>query len=246
MHLKLCASFQRKNTNMNFGYTKLVFTLVVLVFCQILFSQSVLPYDTATGKTIYNYTIELDKSFKKELIYHLVQDWYSADAAQFNRTNVCDTAKIVSDKKKNENKETVLKEFRNEFPLQAVDPEGSRIAGKIVTKYFRTQNSCMRLIYLQYFLIINVEDNRLNCQINDVRYNHFNPKTYTPQRIFNWSNTSNCDPINTIEYLRDCEQCHDEFSGLVSFLNADVSELIYNLGQYLKTQKALTLNSAPN
>lgn len=225
---------------------KLALILLLTVCTKITFAQSALPYDAATGKAIYNYTIELDKSFKKERLYQLVQDWYAVDATQFNRTNLCDTAAPVVDKKKNENKEAVLKEFKNEFPLQAVDPEGSRIAGKVITQYCRPQNSCMRLMYLQYFLIINIEDNRLNCQINDVRYNHFNFKTYAPQRIYNWSNTGNCDPINTIEYLRDCEQCHDEFNGLASFLNSDISELIYNLSQFLKTNKALTLNTTSN
>lgn len=225
---------------------KLALILLAFACAKISSAQSsILPYDSVTGKTIYNFTIELDKSLKKDALYQLVQDWYAADAAQFNRTNLCDTTTPV-EKKKNENKEAVLKEFRNDFPLQAVDPEGSRIAGKVITQYCRPQNSCMRLLYVQYFVIINVQDNRLNCQINDIRYNHFNPKTYTLQRIFNWSNTGNCDPINTIEYLRNCEQCHDEFNGFASFLNSDISDLMYNLRDFLKENKALTLNTTSN
>ena len=104
----------------------------------------------------------------------------------------------------------------------------------------------MKLFYVQYFVVINVEEHRLNCEINDIRYNHFNQKTYLPQRIYNWGGTGSCDPISTIEYLRDCEQCHDEFNGFASYLNSDISDLIYNLSDFLKTNKALVLNTSSN
>lgn len=228
-------------------YCKTILTAAVfMAACFVSKAQSVLPYDSVTGKTVYQFTIEMDKSYKKDALFQLVQDWYAADATQFNRSNVCDTATVATEKKKNENREAVMKEFQNNSPLQALDPEGNRVTGKVITRYCKPGNDCMRLFYVQYFVVINVQDNRLSCEINDIRYNHFNPRTFTLQRIFNWSNTGNCDPINTIEYLRNCEQCHDEFNGFAAFLNTDISDLMYNLRDFLKENKALTLNAASN
>ncbi len=55
-----------------------------------------------------------------------------------------------------------------------------------------------------------------------------------------------CDEVNTLEYLKDCEACHTEFSNFYSFLNGDVEELINSLKDFVKMNKTLTLNSEQN
>ncbi len=228
--------------------TKTIFAFVVtlLVTNSALHAQDKLPLDSTTGKISYKFSIELDKQFKKKAVYALVQDWFNQQPEMFTRSNTVDTAKSAIDKKRNENKEAVLHEFANLTPLQHTDPESDRFSGKVILKYTGSNNGCIRLFYVQYAVIIIVEDNKLTGEVCNIRYNHFNPRTYQSQPVFNWSGMMPCDEVNTLDYLKDCEACHAEFSTFYSFLNNDTNELINSLREFVKGNKALTLNANAN
>lgn len=227
--------------------TVLAFVVTLLVTNSALYAQDKLPFDSGTGKISYKFSIELDKSFKKRTVYALVQDWFNQQPELFSRSNTVDTVKsVVVDKKRNENKEAVQREFANLSPLQHTDPESDRLSGKVILKYTGTNNGCIRLFYVQYAIILIVQDNKLTGEICNIRYNHFNPRTYLSQPVFNWSGMMPCDDVNTLEYLKDCEACHVEFSTFYSFLNKDTNELINSLRDFMKANKTLTLNSTPN
>ncbi len=207
----------------------------------VLQAQEKLPYDAASGRIVYKFSVDADKSVKKKALYNLLQDWFYQNTELFSRSNTTDTLKSA-DKKKNENKEAVLREFANLTPLQHTDPESDRLSGKVILKYTGNSNGCIRLFYVQYALVIIVEDNKLTGEVCNIRYNHFNPKTYQIQPVFNWSGQMPCDEVNTLEYLKDCEVCHDEFAKFSLFLNKDVEELLNSLRSFVKANRAVSLN----
>jgi hypothetical protein len=215
--------------------------VMLLASHAVLQAQEKLPYDAASGRIVYKFSVDADKSVKKKALYNLLQDWFYQNTELFSRSNTTDTLK-TADKKKNENKEAVLREFANLTPLQHTDPESDRLSGKVIMKYTGSSNGCIRMFYVQYALVIIVEDNKLTGEVCNIRYNHFNPNTYQTQPVFNWSGQMPCDEVNTLEYLKDCEVCHDEFAKFSSFLNKDVEELLNSLRSFVKANRAVSLN----
>ncbi|HLP51102.1 MAG TPA: hypothetical protein VK154_09485, partial [Chitinophagales bacterium] len=176
-----------------------------------LYGQNKLPYDSVMGKIAYNFTVEIDKPYKKEAMYRLIQEWLNQPEV-FNRSNVAATAAPTAEKAKSPNKEAVEREFANLTPLQSLDPESDRQSGKGIIKYAGNANGCIRLMYIQYAVIVIIEDNKLMCEVGYFKYNHFNPRNYQSMPVFNWSGLMPCDNVNTMEYLIGCEACHTEFS----------------------------------
>jgi hypothetical protein len=215
--------------------------VMLLASHAVLQAQEKLPYDAASGRIVYKFSVDADKSVKKKALYNLLQDWFYQNTELFSRSNTTDTLKSA-DKKKNENKEAVLREFANLTPLQHTDPESDRLSGKVILKYTGNSNGCIRLFYVQYALVIIVEDNKLTGEVCNIRYNHFNPKTYQTQPVFNWSGQMPCDEVSTLEYLKDCEVCHDEFAKFSLFLNKDVEDLLNSLRSFVKANRAVSLN----
>ena len=209
-------------------------------------AQQILPFDSVSKKISYQFTIETDKSDKQDALYALTQDWFHDHVEQFTRTNTNDTTPLLTDKKKIENRDAVLNEFKNDFPLQSIDPASNRMTGKVITKYTGKNFGCIRLMYMEYFLVMEVQNHRINISINDIRYNHFNPKNFQPVRIYSYNVTSSCDYVNTLEYLKDCENCHEEFNGFYSYLNYDINELVVDLSNYIKANQSLPLKASTN
>jgi len=225
--------------------TGFVVTALFIILSDVLQAQEKLPYDEAAQRIVYKFSIDADRSYKKKDLYNLLQGWFTQQPELFTRSNTVDTLKhnYAADKKTNENKEAVLHEFANLMPLQHTDPESDRLSGKVILKYTGGSNGCIRMFYIQYAIVLVVNENQVSGEVCNIRYNHFNPRTYQIQPVFNWSGMMPCDEINTLEYLKDCEACHTEFTAFYSFLNKDTYDLINSLRDYLKVNRAITLNA---
>lgn len=213
------------------GYqAALVLLVVLLSAANALRGQSSLPVDSASGQVVYRFEIKAAHTQSKKMLYTLSETWLSEQVEKFSRSN--DTGNYVPaipDKKQNENKAAVLKVFANPYPLQHTDPESDRLSGRVILKYTGKSGGCIRLFYVQYAVVIVAEEEKLNIEFCNFRYNHFNPRSYQTQPVFNWSGMMPCDEINTLEYLKDCEQCHAEFADFYNFLNRDVESLFTSL-----------------
>jgi hypothetical protein len=215
----------------------LVFTGILLAAAFVANAQTKLPVDKETGKVSYKFTVDLDRSYKTEATYAFAQDWMKQNPGMFQRGNQAAPKLAPSDT--NGQKAAVLKLFTNTTPLQAVDPESNRVSGKIVTRYAGGGNGCIRLMYLQYSIVLVAKGNKLHGEITNIVYNHFHPRSYQPQPVFNWSGQMPCDQVNTLEYIQGCESCAAEFQNFYLFLDADMFELINNLRDYAKTSKGV-------
>lgn len=221
------------------------FSFLLLVIASSVFAQSKLPIDAVTGKVAFKTTIPLRAGVSNEAAFALAEEWFSANNEQFNRSN--SSAAVASQKQSNSRgRADVEKEFENRTPLQALDPASNRLVGKVILKYDGTAGHSIQHLYVQYSLILQIENSQLLVTACEVSYNHFNRNNYQPQRFLNFSNSNTCDAVNYMEYLMDCEQSHGEFVAFYDFFNADVKSLFNNLDTYMKGSKALTYNSSPS
>ncbi len=228
----------------NLPIKALILTVAMLfATAHALFSQNLLPTDPATGKVSYKFSIELDRAYKEKAVYNMVRDWFSQNAEQFTRSNTIDTGGVVlADKKRSDARAAVLQEFDNTKPLQTLDPESNRLSGKGILKYTGPANGCIRLFYIQYSVVITVSGQTITGDVSNFAYNHFNPRTFQSQPVFNWSGMMPCDNVNTLEYIKDCEACHTEFNTFYKFLNNDTEELINSLRLFVRATKGITMN----
>lgn len=211
--------------------------LVCLLTTPVLYAQVKLPVDPASRMVSYNYTIQTDKPVNKQALYQLVQDWL-AQTQLFNKANNTAVAK-VNDKNSIENKAAAEKEFANPEPLQFVDPESDRLSGKGILRYHGQTGGCIKLFYVQYAVIVIVEDNKLTCQISHFKYNHFNSRNYQPIPVYNWNGNIPCDQVNTLEYLTECENNPSEFGAFYTYINTHAEELNQSLINFVNTGKAV-------
>lgn len=219
------------------------FLLLTLVFFTVrLFAQDLLPFDSAAGKIIYRYKIVTDKKCSRETAYALVQEWFEKNPCEFRRCNLNQYG-CVAQNPNLRNLEEVEKVFGNPTPLQALDPESNRITGKVVTKYTGDALGLLKVIYLESFLVITISDNAIECEMTDIRYNHFNPKSFLLQRINNWSDFTSLDPVNTVEYLQSNQKCIQDYGKFSKFLNDDYQKLFSHLSAHIKSSKTLSMNT---
>ena len=205
-------------------------------------AQTVLPVSAATGKIAYHVSIPVDGSVSNEAAYELAQQWITGHPAQFTRANA-NSIQVNAENVNVKNQKEVQQVFVNATPLQSIDPSSNRLTAKVITKYTGATGGMIHLLYLEYFMVVTVDDHHINCEITDFSYNHFNERSYSLQRIMSWSNFSSLEPIDKLEYMAANEQSHEEFNKFYSFLNDDVNQLYTHLSDFVKTNKALTLNT---
>ncbi|MBK8658039.1 MAG: hypothetical protein IPN22_03995 [Bacteroidetes bacterium] len=219
-------------------------SIVFLIAFTAVNAQSLLPYDSATAKITYRYSIKRDKRLANDATYKIVQDWFEQNSCEFKRCNL-NQYSCVSQNVNIKNLAEVEKVFSNASPLQSIDPESNRITGKVSLKYTGDALGILKVLYVEYFMIVTVNEKSIDCQITDIRYNHFNPKSFLLQRINNWSDFTSLEPVNTLEYLDQNQKCGSDFSKFACFLNEDVEKLYSHLGNYVKSAKSLSLNTTP-
>lgn len=219
------------------------YTLGLSVLFSALSAQNKLPFDSVQQKINYRFAIPLEKNVTADDAFELAQQWFTKNTGLFNRANALALQEPANPKSINvKNREEVNKVFANAYPLQSLDPAGNRITGKIITRFGGEAGGTLRLLYLEYYLIVTVNNNYLNCEISNLRYNHFNPNNYLLQRILSFKDSYSCDPVNTMEYLVKSENSHDEFEKLYCFLNEDIDALFAHLKDFVKSNGTVSMN----
>lgn len=215
--------------------------LMLSVLANCLSAQTTLPKDKTTGKVAYRFSIPGNSNVSNEDAYEKASNWFSGHAKEFTRSN-SSTAPENMPGVNVMNLAEVAHEFKNTEPVQSLDPASNRFTVRVVTKYFGENGGNIHALYLQYYMVVSVADHKINCELSDFRYNHFNERSYRFKRILNWSNSTSLDPVGTLEYLAENEQSHAEFSKFYSFLNRDVSQVIEHFTGAVKSSGVLALN----
>lgn len=228
-------------TNIARNMKALVLFLLVVVMANTTVAQSTLPVNKTTGKVTYRFTIPVSTNIADEEAYELVTNWLNRNSGEFTRSNMCVkpenmggvNTKVLAE---------VNNEFNNAYPVQSVDPYSNRASVKVVTKYFGDNGSNIHALYLQYYMIVTVVNHTIVCELSDIRYNHFNERSYQFKRILNWGNSTSLDPVNTIEYIVENQQGPAEFAKFYTFLNQDIKTMVNHLNDAVKGAGVVAAN----
>lgn len=214
-------------------------TIALLIATFVATAQTTLPVEKATGKVTYRFSIPV-QNVTNEQAYELAQNWFATHNCECNRAN--SNARTEGNDLNVKSRAEVAKVFANATPLQSLDPASNRMTAKMITKYVGDNGGTIQAMYLQYVLIVTVEEGKINCEVSDIRYNHFNRHSYRFQRVLNWGNATSLEPVDKIEYLMQNEQSHEEFNKFYSFLNKDMNQLFENIAQYVKSNQSVSMN----
>ncbi len=209
---------------------------LMIIFSITAFAGSNVPVDANSGEVIYKQSFKLNTSLSDEAIYELAQNWFTEGAEKFTREN--EPVPVESNQLKN--KQAVDVAFDNSIPLQSIDPEAKRIAARGLVKYAGSSTSFIHLLYIEYYIVLEVKNHELTATISKLKYHHINRKTYAPMAIYNWSNSRPCDAADTFEHLVSNQNNTDEIGKLCTFLNDDVQTLFSDLRGLLKEKNALS------
>lgn len=222
---------------------RLLGILFFIITISVAYAQPNLFIDSTSSKISYHFALPIDKSVTASDAYDLVQQWVEKNASLFCRSNLCESeqhTKGVNDK----NCQEVKKVFSNINPLQSLDPASGRLSAKVITRYeSKLPGATLRLLYVEYYLLVTVSDRQISCTVSNMRYNHFNPSSYQLQRIFSYKGTYSCDPVNTVEYLVANEHSHNEFEEFCCFINEDLTNLFINLSEYIKSNASVSMRN---
>lgn len=219
----------------------LFFFLMLAILFTDLSAQTTLPTNRANGKITYHFSIPVNGNVSNEEAYEMASNWFSNHTKELTRSNNSTTPENMSGVNKS-NLAEVEHEFKNTVPVQSLDPSSNRMTVRVVTKYFGENGSNIHALYLQYYMIVTVENHQINCELSEFRYNHFNEHSFQFKRILNWSNSTSLDPVATLEYLVENEQSHTEFSKFYSFLNKDLSQMVAHFSNAISTSAAIAQN----
>lgn len=203
--------------------------LIIVGVCLSTFinAQNVLPFDSIKGKVSYVLDIPIQNSTSQEGLFEAYQQWFGKEIGLFNRVSNPDYRCYSSDACL-QNKKEVDKIFANPTPLQSIDPESNRMATRVVVRYTGDDEALLKLMYLEYYLVLTIHKEKIHAEITDIHYNHLHAKKYTLQKIGNWTNTISAESIDKIEHLLRRELVElSEFQKLFKFLNEDIN-LLYS------------------
>ena len=165
--------------------------------------------------------------------YAAVQNWFSTCASQF----ACQNTEGPNATCKN--KAVVENEFKNRQPIQSLDPSSGRITGKGLLKYFGQPGSAIGLLYMEYYVELQVNDHQVTATVSKMKYHHYNQRSYAEKPIYLWQGGKPFDSADKLANLvnspTDCKDIQD----VGVFTNKSISGLFTNLQSFLQSQKLI-------
>lgn len=191
--------------------------------------------NTTNPEIIYKQTYKISSKVKDDACYALLQKWVSKKPERFTRQNRdsigCDC--------KHKNKPRVEKEFSNTQPLQSLDPAAKKLSIRCVMQYGGDGSNCINVMYVEYYLVLEVKANKVTATINKFKYHHFDKKNYAAKQVYSWDGSKPADGVGTLEYLNDTMGSTKDVQAFMAFLKADMSKLFGELKSFLNANKVL-------
>jgi hypothetical protein len=189
-----------------------------------------------TGEVMYKEHFKLNAHITEEQAFAMVQKWFTENTSAFSRGN---TEQQLIPAKNMARKEAVEQEFKNEQPLALADAGANWVAGTATVKYYGGELSSIWLMYIEYYVIVEVHGNDLTATISHIKYHHYNPVNYAPQAISN-AQGAPFKPADGIEPLTAGTATNPDLNNLNDFLTRDIAQLVSDLKQNVTGEKALT------
>ena len=206
-----------------------------------LYAGNKLPVDPISGELMYRQTFRVQHSLNQEDAFNLLQEWFTSGSSKFT----CQAGNDLNISCKN--KAEVEHAFNNNQPVQSLDPASGRIAGKGLIKYFGPVNSSISLLYMEYYLVVEVNGQNITATVSKMTYHHYNQRTYAPKPIFGWQGGRPFEPADKLENLVNSNNESRETQEVGSVVNQDMELLFADLKSFLQNKKALDGHAAnPN
>lgn len=179
--------------------------------------------DPSTGAVSYREHFKLSSSVSDDQAFQMVQNWFTGTPAKFSNQNQTLPAASTSSEAE------VEAAFNNARPLQSIDPASHRLAGRSVIKYYGGSKSSIHLMYIEYYVVIEIHGNDLSATIGQIKYHHYNTRNYQPQVIYNWQGGKPFDSSDRFDALLESVDSNQDIGKVNSFLNHDMARLMSDL-----------------
>lgn len=200
----------------------------------VLLSIAICTTASAQNATTYKQSFTVSKSVTEEEAFEMVQNWFIQNPCTFTSEN--NDAKGLSCS--NRNKQNADIAFTNTQPLQSIDPYGKKFSARCLAKYAGTGNSSINVMYVEYYLMVEISGNTLTASISPMKYHHFNKNTFAPQQIYSWQGGTPCSAAGNVCDLNDTLGA-DNTAALQHFLKQNTNRLFTELKKHLNDNKAL-------
>ena len=176
------------------------------------------------GEISFSEVIQTENDLTSDYIYENFKEWISTKSSNFNRSNSEKNAqgKEVWLGTTKSNFQHVDALFKNDEPLKLADKESMKIIGKIVNKYTGGTMGCIRIIYLEYDLIIRIKDGRYKYDIENFSYTHYNQATGKQSQIYGMKDEGDCISKGDLAELLACTRCKKEFEKFYNYMLSDI------------------------
>lgn len=194
------------------------------------------PVD-ASGEVVYRHTFKLQSNLSDDDAYAMIQDWFSTGAGKFTCQN--DAAPGGGGK----NRTSVEEAFNNAQPLQTLDPASGRMTGKGLIKYFGNASSSIGALYMEYYIVLEVNGHQLTATVSKMNYHHFNQRTFASKPIYGWQGGKPFDSADKLGTLVSNAEENRDILDVAEFVNKNVTALFSNLQAFLQSKTLIDPHS---
>ncbi|HLP49395.1 MAG TPA: hypothetical protein VK154_00780 [Chitinophagales bacterium] len=214
-------------------------TPALLLFLILSVTSTAQQKTAASPLSGYQQTIKLNSTAKIADVFSTAENWIYTHPTLFTTKNAEPTVEA-----KQKNKQEVDDAYGNSRPLQSIDPVANRLTGLGLIKYFGGTRTCIRMLYLKYDITIEVKQGLATFKLSNLRYFHFDPKTYKEANVFSFNGGTPCDNTGTIEYLKSCQVAPEEMNALGNFFRQTADGLYNAFKKELGNKKMLPAPTA--
>ena len=190
------------------------------------------PVD-ASGEVVYKHSFNLQAGIKDDDAYGIVQDWFNSAAAKFTCQNTEGPAGNCK------NRALVEDAFKNHQPLQSLDPSSGRMVGRGLIKYYGAATSSVGVLYMEYYVVLEISGHQLTATVSKMKYHHFNQRTYAPKPIYGWQGGKPLDDADKLGTLMSNANENRDLAEVGAFVNKNMDALFNNLQSFMQTAKLL-------
>jgi len=213
--------------------TKQLLISILVVFALKLQAQSVsvLPIDSITGKVFYKKIIELDTSYNHKKLISLSKQWFSSNIKNFNRSNSDKQQNLIFAKGNSNDLDNL---FFIDQPLTYSDSEEGIVQGRCAIKYTGSSVGLIRVVYIQFDIIIATKNGKAKMECSNFTYAHYNQSNKRASQFYGVKDSGPCKSKGPLEELIPCAPGFGEFDRFFKFIEENVFSLNTDFEFFLK------------
>ncbi|MFO8130417.1 MAG: DUF4468 domain-containing protein [Bacteroidales bacterium] len=206
-------------------YFLIYFLVVTSIYAQVDFPKN------DDGEISFSEVVQTENELASDVIYDNFKEWISTKSSNFNRSNseknFQGAGVWLGTTKSNFQHVDAL--FKNDMPLKLADKESMKIIGKVVNKYTGGTTRCIRIVYLEYDLIIGIKDGRYKYEIENFSYTHYNQATGKQSQIYGMKDKGDCKSKGDLGELLSCTRCKKDFAEFYSYIQSDIKSFVTDM-----------------